>query len=99
MDKTANSLVSIDTSYASTASDVRSRPPETAAVHISDDEPLRLRVFVDRSVVEVFVNGRQCLAVRVYPERADSVGVSLRSQGVPSTVRLLSAWMMNSIWT
>ena len=99
MDKTANSLVSIDTSYASTAPDVLSRPPETAAVHVRDGEPLRLRVFVDRSVVEVFANGRQCLAVRVYPERNDSVGVSLRSQGVPSTIRLLNAWTMNSIWT
>jgi len=32
-------------------------------------EPVHLRIFVDRSVVEVFVNGRQCVAVRVYPGR------------------------------
>jgi beta-fructofuranosidase len=31
--------------------------------------------------VEVFVNGKQALAVRVYPSRDDSIGVSLRSQG------------------
>ncbi len=34
-----------------------------------------------KSVVEVFVNGRQCVAARVYPGRADSLGVSLRAQG------------------
>jgi sucrose-6-phosphate hydrolase SacC (GH32 family) len=33
----------------------------------------QLRVFVDRSVVEVFVNGKQCVALRVYPGRNDSV--------------------------
>ncbi len=91
-------LVSIDTSYSSTAADVLSRPPETAPFSLAEGEPLRLRVFVDRSVVEVFVNGRQALGVRVYPEREDSLGVSLRSQGAPSTVRSLTAWTMASIW-
>ncbi len=92
------SLVSIDTSYSSTAPDALSRAPETAPFWLDDDEPLRLRVFVDRSVVEVFVNGQQALAVRVYPDRGDSTGVSLRSQGAPSLLRSLDAWTMASIW-
>ena len=77
---------------------MRPRPPETAQLALGEGEPLQLRVFVDRSVVEVFANGRQCLAVRVYPEREDSVGVSLRSQGGPSVVGSLRAWRMGSIW-
>jgi sucrose-6-phosphate hydrolase SacC (GH32 family) len=33
-------------------------------------------VFVDKSVVEVFANdGRQAVMRRIYPSRADSVGV------------------------
>ena len=92
------SLVSIDTSYSSTAADALSRAPETAPFWLAEDEPLRLRVFVDHSVVEVFVNGQQALAVRVFPDRADSLGVSLRSQGAPSVVRSLNAWTMASIW-
>ena len=40
-----------------------------------------LRIFIDQSVVEVFANGRQCAALRVYPSLAGSTGVSLRSQG------------------
>ena len=88
----------IDTSYSSRASDVRSRAPETADVFLPADEPLKLRVFVDRSVVEVFVNGRQFAAVRVYPSRADSVGVSLRSQGTETQVRSLDAWQMKNIY-
>ncbi len=77
---------------------VRSRAPETAPVYIPDGEPLKLRVFIDRSVVEVFVNGRQCVAVRVYPGREDSVGVSLRSQGRDAVLRSLDAWQLGSIY-
>ncbi len=61
-------------------------------------EPLKLRVFIDRSIVEVFVNGKQCLGVRVYPGREDSVGVSLRSQGKASKLTSLDAWQMKSIY-
>ena len=92
------SVIALDSSYSSTAPDVRSRLPEIAQVQLDADEPLRLRVFVDRSVVEVFVNGRQCLAARVYPEREDSIGVSLRSQGSESELRSLDAWQMSSIY-
>ena len=92
------SLITLDSSYSSCAPDVRSRAPETAPVVIEPDRTIQLRVFVDRSVVEVFVNGRQCVATRVYPDRADSVGVSLRSQGAASELRSLDAWTMKSIW-
>ncbi|MES3161716.1 MAG: glycoside hydrolase family 32 protein [Halorubrum sp.] len=56
------------------------------------DEPLSLRVFVDRSVVELYANDRHCLTTRVYPTRQDAVGVSLRSEDGRATVSALSAW-------
>ena len=93
-----DSLISIDSSYSSLSPDVRSRAPETGPVFLERDEPLRLRVFVDRSVVEVFVNGKQCVAMRVYPGREDSVGVSLRSQGQDARVVSLEAWQMENIY-
>jgi len=92
------SLISIDTSYSSLLPDVVSRAPETAPVPIDPDEPLKLRVFIDRSVVEVFVNGKQCVAVRVYPGSEDSVGVSLRSQGQDAELKSLDAWQMKNIY-
>lgn len=92
------SMITIDTSYSSTLPEALSRAPETAPVFIGPDEVLQLRVFIDRSVVEVFVNGRQCLATRVYPSRDDSLGFSLRSQGAPATLCRLDAWQMRSIW-
>ena len=93
-----DSMITIDTSYSSTMPEALSRAPETAPVFLEDDEPLQLRVFVDRSVVEVFVNGKQCVAVRVYPERDDSLGVSLRAQGRPALLKQLDAWQMSNIW-
>jgi len=92
------SLLTLDTSYSSTLPDALSRAPETAPVLIEPDEPLKLRIFIDRSVVEVFVNGKQCLAVRVYPGREDSVGVSIRAQGEDAELRSLDAWQMENIY-
>ena len=92
------SVITLDTSYSSTAADVRSRPPETAHVRVGPDEPLKLRVFVDRSIVEVFVNDKQCVAARVYPERTDSAGISMRSQGAASELARLDVWEMASIY-
>ena len=92
------SVISIDNTRSSILPDVRSRPPETAQVVMPDGQPLKLRVFIDKSVVEVFVNGRQCVALRVYPGREDSLGVSLRAQGQEAKLRSLDAWQMKSIW-
>jgi beta-fructofuranosidase len=92
------SIITLESSFSSILPDVRSRPPESAPVNIELDEYLELRVFIDKSVVEVFVNGRQCVAARVYPGREDSVGVSLRSQGQDSELISLDAWQMKNIY-
>ena len=91
-------VVSIDTSRSTTAGDVLVRPPETAQVEMAQNEPLTLRVFIDRSIVEVFVNGRQCVTARVYPDREDSLGVSLRAQGKAARLTSLNAWQMKSVY-
>ncbi len=91
------SLITLDTSYSSELPDAVSRAPETAPVFLAPGEPLHLRVFIDRSIVEVFVNGRQCVAARVYPGRSDSLGVSLRAQGADAKLRVLDAWAMKGI--
>jgi len=89
--------VVLDGSRSSTLEDARPRPPERAIVN-RDGDSLKLRIFIDRSVVEVFVDGRQYLATRVYPGRKDSVGVSLRAQAADATLKFLDAWQMKPIW-
>ena len=61
--------------------------------------PVELRVFVDRSIVEVFANGgRHYLANRIYPARADSLGVEVFALGGGAKVRTVDVWRMEAIW-
>ena len=54
---------------------------ESGPFALKDGERLKLRIFVDKSVVEVFANDRQAVMRRVYPSREDSVKVTLFSIG------------------
>ena len=92
------SLITIDSSYSSLLPDVASRAPETAPLSLKKNENLKVRVFVDKSVVEVFVNGKQCVAMRIYPGRKDSLGVSMRAQGSGAVLKSLDAWQMDNIY-
>ena len=53
---------------------------------------LKLRIFVDKSVVEVFANSRQAVMRRIYPSREDSVGESFVSTGGDAEVHTLEAY-------
>ena len=93
-----DSLLVIDTTYTSELPDVESRAPEMAPIYLARGEPLKLRIFIDQSVVEVFTNERQCVAVRVYLGHPDSTGISLRAQGAEALLHSLDLWQMRSIY-
>ena len=88
----------IDTGRSSLHKDVVPRPPEIAPFDLPQGELLQLRIFVDKSVVEVFANGTQCAAVRVYPSLPDSQGISLCSYGDKSYLKNMDVWDMADIW-
>ena len=58
------------------------------------DEPQEYHVFdpCAWSVLEVFANGRLCLTQRIYPTRADSLGVSVFARGGEAILNSLDAW-------
>lgn len=87
-----DTVVVLDNTDSSLLPGVRCRAPETAAFFLSPKEPLKLQIFLDKSLVEVFVNGRICLSARVYPSRVDSVGVSVRAKECETTMTRLDAW-------
>ena len=66
--------------------------PRGGNLPLAAGENLRLQIFIDRSVIEVFANGRLCLTTRVYPTRADSVGVGAFAGGGSATLQQLEAW-------
>ncbi len=93
-----NTLVTLDNACSSVDETARARPPETASVRLLSDESIRLRIFVDRSVVEVFINERRCVAERAYPVLEDSVGISLKAVGRAARIERLQHWEMQCIY-
>ena len=67
---------------------------EAAPFVLKSGELLTLRVFLDRSVVEVFANDRQAITRRIYPARSDSLGVSLFASGGAAKVKQVKAWQL-----
>ncbi len=67
------------------------------AVELDTGEPLRLTVFLDGSVVEIFANGRTCLTGRIYPTRSDSLGVGIFAREGRARVKSLDAYEMKAI--
>ncbi len=62
-----------------------------------DDSPLRLHIFLDRSTLEIFINERLFFASRIYPTRADSLGVALHATSGRAALRSLDVWSLKSI--
>ena len=60
-------------------------------------ETLKLRLFLDYSIVEAFVNGRTCVSSRIYPSQKNSLGIDLFAKGGSATVKSLNIWTMKSI--
>ena len=68
---------------------------ESGPFRLKEQEPLRLRIFVDRSVVEVFANSRQAIMRRIYPSQPDSLGVSVFSKGGVTKIPLIESWCIS----
>lgn len=94
----STNTLSLDTSRSSLRPEAHLRAPETGILALKEGEPLELRIFIDRSVIEVFANGRQALVTRMYPERADSTGIQLFTRGAEAQVRSMDVWQMQDIW-
>ncbi|HUW20172.1 MAG TPA: glycoside hydrolase family 32 protein [Sedimentisphaerales bacterium] len=63
-----------------------------------DEKLLILEVFLDKSVMEVFVNnGRQAVAKVIYPPEKD-LGIELFAAGGTAKVKSLNVWQIKSIW-
>jgi beta-fructofuranosidase len=70
------------------------RSPHIAPLTLAPDEPLRLRIFLDRSALEVFANGRVSITSRIYPAHADSVGVALLAERAGAQLLRFDAWQL-----
>ncbi|HUS81382.1 MAG TPA: glycoside hydrolase family 32 protein, partial [Armatimonadota bacterium] len=93
----ARGQVTLDLTGSSLSGDVE-RGVFTRPLELADGEPVQLRVFVDRSAIEVYANGRECLVGRAYPTRRDATGVRFGCQGGSVKLTRLCVWQMKCIW-
>ena len=67
---------------------------ESAPMKLGKGEALKLRVFVDRSMIEVFANdGRQALSRVVYPAKGHT-GIKLYAAGGSAKASAVTVWDM-----
>ena len=69
---------------------------QTVPFALGDDQALELDIFVDRSVIEIFVNAEVCIVQRVYPMRPDSKEVRLFCEDGRIAVRNIVKWEMDA---
>jgi beta-fructofuranosidase len=67
---------------------------EEAPMELKNAEPLVLRIFVDKSIVEVFANDRQAIARMVYPTLGGK-GISLFSVGGSIETKSFKKWELS----
>jgi beta-fructofuranosidase len=92
----ATQSLSLDREQSSLNPEVK-RDGHACPLELAPGESLKLHIYLDRSVVEVYAHGQACLTSRIYPSRADCLCVSLCAQGLVRC-RTLDIWEMNSIW-
>jgi len=69
---------------------------QVVPVQMKDGNRLLLHIFLDRSILEIFVNSGQCVTQRIYPSRDDSSGVVLFAEDNPVRIHRLDAWTMTA---
>ena len=93
----AQRTLTLDPSVSSSSSEAVARSVQCAPLELRPDEPLELRIFVDRSIIEVFANSQQCVTQRVYPSDVEAGGVALFAQAGDVVARSIDVWQMRAI--
>jgi sucrose-6-phosphate hydrolase SacC (GH32 family) len=84
----------IDREHTTLDPDMRSRGVQGGAFEVGA-ETLRLRVFLDRSMVEAYLNERKSITSRVFPSRLDATGLALIAAPDDRVLRL-RVWRMGA---
>jgi len=61
------------------------------------EQKLKLRIFIDRSVLEVFANETVCVTKTISPLQANTA-LEIRAEGGNANAKRIQAWPMKMIW-
>ena len=67
---------------------------QDAPFELKNGEKAHLRVFLDKSMLEVFANNRQCITQVVYPTLPDAVNIEVFTDDAPIQVESIKAWKL-----
>ncbi len=90
-----NQTLSIDTNKSSLSQDMKAL---TGGNLDLKGENLKLDIYVDRSLIEAFVNDRNSVTAKAYTTLPDSMGLKLYSTGGTGKVKKLQVYSMKSIY-
>jgi beta-fructofuranosidase len=65
------------------------------AIPVEDRETLKLQIFVDKCVIEVFVNDGEAVATTMLYREENDLGVEVFAHGGNSRIRSIDAWQMS----
>jgi len=89
--------VILDHTHGSLSDKFVPRTPETADFAYGNDQSLKVKIFIDKTIVEVFVNDQAWVMLRTYPILKESTNVFVKAFGKGTTVKSVEAWQMGGI--
>ena len=93
----ATHTLRLDRERSSATGEVTRDPCECELV-LGRGETLKLTIFLDKSVIEIYANGRISMASRIYPNLEQAQGILLYTDGGSASVGA-TIWQMGSIWS
>ena len=94
----ASQSVMVLNTLHSTLAPTSLRTPETQQFYMDPEEKLTLRIFIDKSIVEVFANDKIVCAARVYPTKENATGISVRAVGEGIIMEHVTAYSLTPIF-
>ena len=70
------------------------RDTQDAPFVLEKGEKVSLKIFLDKSMLEVFVNDRQCITQVLYPSLKDAVHVQVFAEDAPVSFEELKSWKL-----
>jgi beta-fructofuranosidase len=92
-----NASIYIDTTKSSQSTETFKERFESL-IDLLDEETLMVRIFIDRSILEVFINNRWCMTSRIYPVKKDSQQIVLFSTMEGTLFEDVVGWTIERIW-
>lgn len=90
--------ITVDTSHASLYTDVIGRIPDSTRFLWDGKEKVNIRIFVDKCMVEVFVNDRAALCQMAYASLPESDEITVEALGGKVNIEKLTVYEMGGIY-